>query len=478
MHPNKENLKTILSEYVSSNRYLVPDFQRDFVWKQKQELSLIDSLIRGYPIGSWLLLEKCDTYNFASKPLFDNVKKTYSLDSSLYSTVPNTKNTNYYVLDGQQRLTSLVKIFFGEHYYFDLDIVLNNLENDDVPDDFVVFYKKGLITDNSLKLKLLPLKLVTKPAKVANFLSNYLRSKSLSEEHGSVFQEYMHDLISGLLSREVIIHELPGSTKIEAVCKIFETINNSGTKLNAFDLVVAKNYSAAFNLRNELKELANKVQVPESEIVSESLLRIIVNKDLLSQGKGPSFYKSTLLEKSVEYWISEIEDASKKMSSMYKWLTEECFVKEPKYLELLTVALYANKDLLEKPTLKGHLKRWYFRFLLSDGYASTSEQYSILKSLWLFAKSESAADLPLKTPKTIDSSFMLQPNSNENRFSKEIVLSVLAAYSYEQYLGQDFYGDLFKASKPEVHHLIPQAFWTTPPVRAVPAARATRSGPG
>lgn len=34
---------------------LLPQFQRDFVWKRQQVLDLLDSIARNYPIGSLLL---------------------------------------------------------------------------------------------------------------------------------------------------------------------------------------------------------------------------------------------------------------------------------------------------------------------------------------------------------------------------------------------------------------------------------------
>ncbi len=40
---------------IHEKRYLLPAIQREFVWDQDQIRRLVDSLMRGYPIGSFLL---------------------------------------------------------------------------------------------------------------------------------------------------------------------------------------------------------------------------------------------------------------------------------------------------------------------------------------------------------------------------------------------------------------------------------------
>ncbi len=42
-------------EKIHSNEYLLPAIQREFVWDTGQICVLFDSLMRGYPIGAFLL---------------------------------------------------------------------------------------------------------------------------------------------------------------------------------------------------------------------------------------------------------------------------------------------------------------------------------------------------------------------------------------------------------------------------------------
>src|SRR3954462_7797505 len=85
--------------------YLLPAIQREFVWTAEKTESLFDSLMRGYPVGSFLfwkvLPENSQKYKFyefmQSFDAFDNKRlKPYDIVQDKQLTV---------VLDGQQRLT-------------------------------------------------------------------------------------------------------------------------------------------------------------------------------------------------------------------------------------------------------------------------------------------------------------------------------------------------------------------------------------
>ena len=77
----------------------IPPFQREFVWKQEQVIELLDSVIKDYPIGSILLWEtKDDLPSKRNIGGFDlpNPTEDYPIN---------------YVLDGQQRVTSIFGVF-------------------------------------------------------------------------------------------------------------------------------------------------------------------------------------------------------------------------------------------------------------------------------------------------------------------------------------------------------------------------------
>ncbi len=106
---NSEPLATALN-YLSG-RYVLPSFQRDYVWKMEQIEELFNSIYRGYPFGAMLLwrinssgnspLLNESFYQF----LFHYHEEKSNHAQNKISLLPNVDY--WVVLDGQQRLTSL-----------------------------------------------------------------------------------------------------------------------------------------------------------------------------------------------------------------------------------------------------------------------------------------------------------------------------------------------------------------------------------
>jgi hypothetical protein len=97
---NKPIQSLILTE-VKSGKYLLPSFQRQWQWDEDDIKKFIDSIINNYPIGAIILWKPSNVsaseIDPFSKPLID---------------VKDKKHTEvFYVIDGQQRLTSLLLLF-------------------------------------------------------------------------------------------------------------------------------------------------------------------------------------------------------------------------------------------------------------------------------------------------------------------------------------------------------------------------------
>ncbi len=94
-------------DHIHNNRYLLPAIQREFVWRPHQIERLFDSLMRGYPIGSFLFWrvrpETAENYRFYQFITNYDQRKPHNTAHGAPATVPGLKA----VLDGQQRLTAL-----------------------------------------------------------------------------------------------------------------------------------------------------------------------------------------------------------------------------------------------------------------------------------------------------------------------------------------------------------------------------------
>ena len=96
-----------LLDDVKSGRIGLPDLQRPFVWKDAKVRDLFDSMMKGFPIGYVMLWESPSNYKNTKSIGLGN--KTFSRPDDL-------------VIDGQQRLTSLLAAITG------IKVLDNNFE--------------------------------------------------------------------------------------------------------------------------------------------------------------------------------------------------------------------------------------------------------------------------------------------------------------------------------------------------------------
>lgn len=101
---------------------LIPDLQRPYVWTPTQVTLLVDSLIRGWPFGT-LLLWKVNSDQFQgipSRPFWTVVDRTAEPAEAALSQM-NPPAEYHMVLDGQQRLQSLLLAVGGDSWGFKLE---------------------------------------------------------------------------------------------------------------------------------------------------------------------------------------------------------------------------------------------------------------------------------------------------------------------------------------------------------------------
>ncbi len=104
-------------ENIEQNRYLLPAIQREFEWPSKKIEWLFDSLMRGYPISSFLLwnVENGKGGNYKFYRFLRSYRERYNIHNEDAS-VDGMGNFTA-VLDGQQRLTSLYIGLKGSYAY-------------------------------------------------------------------------------------------------------------------------------------------------------------------------------------------------------------------------------------------------------------------------------------------------------------------------------------------------------------------------
>lgn len=242
--PDDVGLTTYL-ENLKRSEYQIPTFQRDVVWEKENVKKLWDSIYKFYPFGS-ILIWKTDLKLHKHKSIGG-----HEIDDSF------NRSQYRYILDGQQRTTSLLLSLFGGKIkgrkdfdpalYVDLTIAHADETDDESYKRRFLFWdeiddRNGELKANSGRTKRWHEGLIVS-------LEAIKQSKeSIEEDLDDKGYPYKHEYRRQLRRfKEVLDNyrvpfiELMG-IQVSEVCQIFERINRAGKPLNIFDIVVAKTY--------------------------------------------------------------------------------------------------------------------------------------------------------------------------------------------------------------------------------------------
>jgi hypothetical protein len=213
---------TDLAADVLEGTIRLPKFQRGFVWTRQQVLDLLDSIARGYPIGSFLLWKS--PFNLASES---------SIAGLGVETFDDGEETTY-LLDGCQRLSTICGALHWEHNgdpesFWNL---VYDLEEER-------FLHRHDLTDPPTSQ--VPLRLLNTPSIFFPRLNDL--SPELQARAGTLFER-----ITGYEVATVVLQATP----LSEVGRIFERVNTRGTPLATVELVRAATWRPDFDLLDEI----------------------------------------------------------------------------------------------------------------------------------------------------------------------------------------------------------------------------------
>ena len=250
-----------LVEQAHEGKICLPNFQRDFVWAREEVADLVRSIVRGYFIGSLLLL-RCEPTNPPFAPVFlRGAKPAY-----------REARPELLVLDGQQRLSSLIYALTAPDlslkdssqrrwFFVNLDVLLSEPDSDDVVFDRAKRELRGLDTTIAqYEQRMLPCTVLLSQQAFYRWRDGY--EDWLRTNHPDQVERYRSDWRDGWTSAatafqtfEAPLVELPriddsDSEAIGRVCAIFEKLNSTGVDLSVYDLLTARLYRSGIRLHD------------------------------------------------------------------------------------------------------------------------------------------------------------------------------------------------------------------------------------
>lgn len=231
-------INTLVEEKLSKDKILIPTFQREFVWEPENILKLWDSIFRFYPIGS-ILYWVTDSYLHTHRKL-GGFEFPHDED-----TVQKFKEWAY-ILDGQQRATSLlVSILGGKGKVKDDENFDYTLYFDAT--DATFFFSHEL---EKRKSKVNPAFLI-RLKDVPTWSFSFYKEISAQDGFNKDIEHNLEQLQRIFSDYKLVLIRIQG-VDVDEVCEIFERVNQEGKKLDPVDIIVARTYRNE-NLKKGIK---------------------------------------------------------------------------------------------------------------------------------------------------------------------------------------------------------------------------------
>ncbi len=328
MSYNEMTIKEVVS-CIEDRKLFLPAIQRKFVWNEEQIANLFDSLLKGYPIGTFLFWEinksreDIDGYYF-----YDFIKNYHERDRFQNELVDKIIKDEFFVaLDGQQRLTSIYISLAGslqvkEPYkqwtnndaFPKKELYLNLKETKDEDDELKYEFKFVKSSDSIL------------------FDGHWIKVKDILDFSDSTkvmfkyvelgFSEIEVQLITKLwdvLSKDKLISFFKVEGKsMDEVLDIFVRVNSAGTVLSKSDLIFSTLVSTWNKGREKIDDLIKLINRPTQKFKfnNDFIMRSVLYLSELSIALKVNSFKNSinhiieswsLIEKSIKQAVIILE---------------------------------------------------------------------------------------------------------------------------------------------------------------------------
>ncbi len=256
--PQSVTFTSLLAE-IQNGTIKIPQFQRDFVWSKAKSAKLLDSIVKGYPIGTFILWKTNE-----------RLRSIRNLGGVSLPETPKGDAVKY-VLDGQQRLTSLFVTLKGL-----------TIKREDQKEDFSQFWVDLKVSEHEEIILMDPTGRDEKQIiRLKDLLSGdfaYLASfpKELQEKIRTYKNRVESYQFSAILMKDAAI---------DVATEVFTRLNVGGEPLSVFEIMVAKTYDPDknFDLAERFNALIADLQAVDYDTLSSATVlqtvSVLIRKD-------------------------------------------------------------------------------------------------------------------------------------------------------------------------------------------------------
>lgn len=435
---NPEKIDKLISR-ISNGDIRIPAFQRGYIWKQNQILELLDSIVKNFPIGSVLLWSTIDKLNHTR-----NIAG-YKIPESAPEYPVN------YVLDGQQRLSSIYATFSSQteqdpstgKYNPNLDI-------------FEIYY-------DFKRKSFQPKSEVDTSSDSVIYLRDFLDGAKLIDALATLHKDHHGDakeIYSKFINYELPVVTIKNRTKSE-VGIIFERINNTGTKLSTLDLMTAWTWTDDFHLIEAIADLLEELEEKNFGDITRNILLQTISGVIKQDTTTPA-----ILELDGEEVRNAWNGFCEALRKAIDFLSTELNCSHQDFLpaqqQLVAICnFFSIKETPSYQQLKA-LKKWFWKTSFSNRYSTgqtTSKMNADIATIIEIRKDNFASVDSVKYSVT-ESELINTQFSKANSLTRAFLL-LMAQFSPTDLIKNikvDITKSLSEYNRKEYHHIFPNAF--------------------
>jgi hypothetical protein len=271
---------------IESGKLGLPDLQRPFVWPDTKSRNLLDSMMKGYPIGYFLLWD--------SNPEAEEKASSIGLTKHTYD-IPKQL-----IIDGQQRLTSLYSIMRG------IPVKNKNYKPHPIKIAFSPLQRRFEVSTVAFERSpewIANLSDVFLNASDSyNYINRYIteldaarekEGSSLSSQEKQIISDNMADLYK-LRDYSVPALDISERADEEAVAEIFVRVNSGGINLKEDDFIMTLISVYNDELRKQIEQFCKDATIPVSSGTSYNQIIEPTPSHIIRVVMGYGFRRSRL----------------------------------------------------------------------------------------------------------------------------------------------------------------------------------------
>lgn len=396
-----------LLEGVGKGTHQLPEFQRSWTWDDGRIRNIIASLTQGYPMGALMRLE-CGG---------GEVRLKYRAFEGAHGI---SREPDYLVLDGQQRLTSLYCSLFGKDpvstsnergqklsrfYYLDMRKCLDPEE--DREDAIVSISDKRVVTEDigrkivldltsrerEIEELMFPANLVFDSQGRDDWFTEFIEHYGLKSEEYALWKHFKEDVLRTMEDYKIPVITLGKTTPREAVCKVFENVNTGGVSLTVFELVTAAFATYDFDLRGNWNKVVCPRICAESKDIKTDLMQGVDETTFLTSMtlyttyrakragiKGStSCKKKDVLALRYEDYVANLDALLDGFDMARDLLIGECVFRmrdlpyTTQLIPLAATCAHIGRKMFDRQPVKAILRRWLWCGIFGEMYGGANE---------------------------------------------------------------------------------------------------------